>query len=377
MATLLDETQSKRATASPAVAPAPRNDLIPLLTFVASVAVLIWAYWNTLATTATFWDNPKYSFGFLVPAFTLALLWIRREFDSFHLDSIQKVGAGAVACGLLICACMQWIPGLDEMNATLQSFALFIGVQLWVAGGLLMVGLPSPVVNDKSAQLVGLGLLAGGLLMRLVFTYSPRMTPDMYSFVPCLAGLFLLVGGWNTIKWSGAAIAFLFFMFPLPGPLDTGLLQPMQKVATIASTYCLQTLGIATYREGNVIFVGEVQMGVVEACSGLRMLTVFIALAVAITLVTNRPIWERIVIVLSAVPIALAVNIIRITVTGLAHLAFGPAIAEDFHEGMGLMMPVMALGMLYVVFQVLAHLTIQDGPTGPLSIGRESRAAHG
>src|SRR5205085_7780945 len=135
------------------------------------------------------------------------------------------------------------------------------------------------------------------------------------SFVPAVAGLFLMVGGWPVFKWSAPAIGFLIFMFPLPGPLDTGLLRPLQGLATRASTYCLQTIGASAYSEGNTIFVGDVHMGVVEQCSGLRMLTMMVALSVAFTLVTNRPLWERIVIVASSVPIALAVNIIRITVT--------------------------------------------------------------
>ena len=111
----------------------------------------------------------------------------------------------------------------------------------------------------------------------------------MDSFVPAVVGVFLLVGGWKTIRWAGPAIAFLIFMFPLPGFLDARLLAPLQKVATLSSTYLLQTMGIPSYSEGNRIVIGEVQLGVVEACSGLRMLTIFVALAVAITLVTDRP----------------------------------------------------------------------------------------
>jgi len=199
---------------------------------------------------------------------------------------------------------------------------------------------------------------------------------EMYSFVPCVAGIFLLVGGWKTIRWAGPAIAFLVFMFPLPGFLDTGLLAPLQKLATTASTYCLQTMGIPTYSDGNRIVIGEIQLGVVEACSGLRMLTIFVALAVAITLVTERPLWERVVTVLSAVPIALAVNIARITVTGVLHLTVGAELADlVFHDAAGWVMMPMALGLLYVEFQILSHLVIEDGPAGPLQIGSPVKAA--
>ncbi len=122
--------------------------------------------------------------------------------------------------------------------------------------------------------------------------------------------------------------------------------------------------------------IGEVQLGVVEACSGLRMLTIFVALAVAITLVTDRPWWERIVTIVSAVPIALAVNIVRITVTGILHLTAGPELAEMvFHDLAGWFMMPMALGLLYIEFQILSHLVIEEDQTGPMQIGAGRRTS--
>jgi exosortase/archaeosortase family protein len=117
-------------------------------------------------------------------------------------------------------------------------------------------------------------------------------------------------------------------------------------------------------------------MGVVEQCSGLRMLTIFVALSVAITLVTQRPLWERIVIVVSAVPIALAVNIVRITVTGILHLTVGQELADKvFHDLAGWVMMPMALGMMYVEFQLLSHMIIEDSHKGPIAIGAGAQRA--
>jgi hypothetical protein len=172
----------------------------------ALLLALVWAYWNTLSDAARSWDNPKYSHGYLVPLFTAALIWMRRE------------PFGKVA---------------------------------------------------SSARWAGVGMIAAGLAMRLIATRLSSTVPEMYSIIPCVMGIFVLVGGWPTIRWAGPAVLFLIFMFPLPGPLDGGLLAPLQKVATVASTYALQTLGIAAYNEGNRIVIGELQMGVVEACSGL------------------------------------------------------------------------------------------------------------
>ncbi len=295
------------------------DQIVPLSILVGMLLLLVGVYWNSLdyRGAAWFWENPKYSHGWLVPLFTVVLLWMR--FEPFG-------------------------------EVTL------------------------------SARLTGLAILAGGLGARLMTTYYPYKVPEMYTFIPCVAGVFLMVGGWKTVRWAWPAVGFLIFMFPLPGFLDADLLAPLQRLATSASTYCLQTLGIPSYKDGNTIFIGDIQLGVVEQCSGLRMLTIFVALSVAITLVTDRPWWERIVIVLSSVPIALAVNIVRITVTGILHLTAGPKLADlVFHDLAGWLMMPMALGMLYVEFQILSHLIIEEDATGPLQIatGRKGAASAG
>jgi exosortase len=334
-----------------------------------SLAVLIAAYWNTLTRAALYWDNPKYSHGYLVPMFTAVLLWMRREVMK-PMELLGYIGSGlmgfGLALGLLRYALIEWA----SLSRVLDDGMGFLAVVTLVSGAALFIGEFVDFSKvTSSARWAGVGLVALGVVMRGAATYYPNVTPEMYSFVPAVAGLFLLIGGWPVFKWSAPAVGFLIFMFPLPGFLDTGLLRPLQGLATRASTYFLQTLGASAYSEGNTIFVGDVHMGVVEQCSGLRMLTMMVALSVAFTLVTNRPIWERIVIVLSSVPIALAVNIIRITVTGIMHLTVGPELANKiFHDLAGWVMMPMALGFLYVEFQILTHLFIEED-LGPMSIG--------
>ena len=72
-------------------------------------------------------------------------------------------------------------------------------------------------------------------------------------------------------------------------------------------------MGVAAFRQGNLISVPGADLNIADACSGLRMLTIFLALAVAMVFLVERPWWDKLIILLSAVPIALIVNIIRIT----------------------------------------------------------------
>jgi exosortase len=229
------------------------------------------------------------------------------------------------------------------------------------------------------ARWCGLALLAAGLGMRLYATHFAFVTVEAVSLVPSLAGVFLLVGGYRMIRWAGPAILFLVFMFPLPTVLKENILGRLQRVATAASTYVMQTMGISAHREGNRIAVRTwsddgkpeetLELGVVEACSGLRMSTIFVALAVAIVFNTDRPWRYRLVILLSAIPIALVVNVIRVTVTGVLYMLAGSnEFAEKvFHDWAGWFMMPLALGLLYVELQLLSSLVLVDESSAQLA----------
>ena len=263
----------------------------------ALTALLMFSYWPGLLSAQAAWNNPQYSHGWIVPLFSLAILFWWRQ----------------------------------------------------------------PVTPVRvSAHLAGLGLLMASLALRLFVARYRIITIDMYTFVPALAGAVLLGGGWSMFRWAWPPIAFLIFMYPLPDEATRYLLGPLQTMATMVSTYAIQTLGIDAIREGNQIVVGEMHLGVVDACSGLRMLTIFIALSVAIVMLGDLEWYEILVILASAIPIALAVNAIRITLTG-AMYTINPDIAEKiFHDWAGYFMMPLALGMLYVVQQLLSKLFVAD-----------------
>lgn len=281
------------------------------LWIVGMTTVLTVAYWNSLSRLTGEWKQPEYSHGYLIPAFAAVLLWLRRE------------------------------PFAEEVP---------VSHRWW-----------------------GVALLFVGFVIRVFGTMSVLFTVDYISFIPCLMGIFVMVGGLRVLRWAGAPIAFLIFMYPLPGFLKDNILRPLQELATQNSVYAMQTLGVEVYRDGNRIHLEQMDLNVVDACSGLRMLTIFIAMSVAIVMVivVHRPWWERLIILVSAVPIALAVNVIRITVTGLLYsLNVKREIADTFfHGGAGLVMMPMALGFLFFEVWILSKLIIETAPAIAASIG--------
>lgn len=159
---------------------------------------------------------------------------------------------------------------------------------------------------------------------------------DGWSMILWIAGLTWLLGGWPLVRWASPAIGFLFLMIPLPYRMETALSLPLQKIAARGSTWLLQSLGQPAIQEGTTIFIGEIQLEIVRACSGLRMFTGVIALAYVFAVLSKRPWWDKTIVLVSAIPAAIIANIIRITTTGLLYQVFeSESMRETIHDYAG------------------------------------------
>ena len=280
----------------------------PLLALAGLGLLLVWVYWPALDDMAHKWShNPQYSHGYLVPLFALALLWLRRE------------------------------------RLTAVSFQL----NWW-----------------------GVPLVAIGVALYLAGAYGYFDWLEGVSLLPCLAGVAVLLGGRRALAWAWPAIAFLAFMVPLPFGLEQALGGPLRSLATRASTWALQTLGLPALAQGNIIIVRAHKIGVAEACSGLSMLLTFAAVATAVAVVIRRPLLDKLLIVASAVPIALLANVARITATGVLYETAGSQVARAFfHDFAGWLMMPLAVGLLWVELRLLSRLLVERRSESPLPVG--------
>jgi exosortase len=288
--------------------PVSSRSLSPILPLLLVSACFLWAFGSTLTDLFYVWrTNDQYSHGFLVPAFAAFLLWLRRD----------KIQGRAMRPGLI----------------------------------------------------VGVLLLAFALGLRLAGVYWFYVALDSFAIVPCVAGLCWLMGGWTAFRWAWPSILYLTFMIPLPYRLSTAMSAPLQSLATTVSTFLMQTIGLPALAEGNVIALNEARLNVVEACSGLRMLMVFVALSAAMALLTRRPLLEKLILLVSAFPIAVVSNILRITATGILHETTNSETANVFFHDLGgwLMMP---LGLLFLAMELklLSHLLLEAPPAPPKTV---------
>jgi exosortase len=270
-----------------------------------------WAYWPTLAKLVGEWNHvDDYSHGFFVAPLAGYFLWVRR--DSF--------------------------PGLSVRVA-------------WP----------------------GLALITVSILARALGAWAYVEAVDGLTILLWLAGVVWLFGGWSLLRWSSSSIAFLFFMIPLPWSVERLLRLPLQNVAAGMSAWVLQFFGQPALREGTTILLGDFSLEVEEACSGLRIFVGIVALAVACVIVTRRPRWEKLLLLASALPVALISNSTRIVVTGLLHQWVSGEAANKFtHDVAGWVMIPFAAGLLALVYWFLSRLAREVEVVEPASVLRQA-----
>ena len=242
-------------------------------------------------------------------------------------------------------------------------------------------------------SLWGLPLLLLGMLAYLVSIYPGQVTMfQAYSMIIALAGLTLLLLGPAMMRWAWFPIAYLSLGVPVSQAYWDRLAERLQDIAATGAAVLLDLIAttelpkpFAVDRLGNRIDLFFNRQGtpvfeslnVAEACAGLRSLMAFVALSVAIAFFNRRPWWHRLILVLSAVPIAVGINVVRVTVVGIIALYDMDAATGEFHTFVGLLMLIPA-GMLFLALDwVLNRIVIREGNPRARPRARTSRTAGG
>lgn len=256
---------------------------------------------NFVKLASDWWNDPNYSHGFLVPVAFFWMVWQKR----------------------------------DELGNALRV------PQTW-----------------------GLGVVILGLLQLIAGTWGAENFVAHSSMLVVLTGMTLFLFGVPVLRLILFPIAWLIFMIPLPSIIFYSVTFPLQLVASRLAGGILDLLRVPNVIEGNVIYLANFTAGVVEACSGIRSLISLLAFAVLAGHFLSMKTWGRWVLAISAIPIALGVNSMRVAITGLLGNYLGSEWAEGFfHTFSGWLLFVGALGAMFGVAQILRRLNAVE-PTG-------------
>lgn len=196
--------------------------------------------------------------------------------------------------------------------------------------------------------------------------------------IATLGAIVLLLGGWRLARYTWLPVAFLVFAVPLPQRFYNGLTIPMRQWAAAVASGLLNLVpdleASATGVVIDVFYRGqslEPALDVAEACSGMRLLLAFMALGVAMAYLHERPLWQRLALVVSTVPIAILCNIVRVTVTGFIYILIHPKYAQGiYHDMLGMAMLPLAFGLYGLLALFMSNLFIDESVAEDIVVRR-------
>jgi exosortase len=288
---------------------------------------------------------------------------------------VERVWAhprGLIAClsALLILATWSYWPILAALANTLATSSDYSAGQLVPLVAILFIWRDRKALGELPLIPCWWGGLPLLLLAEMARNYgyvSMRQSIEQYAVVLTLAGLVLLVAGRQVFRRVVWVLLFLLLMMPLPNMIHSRISPPLQRLATTGSVFLLEAFGTRVTQEGNVVMLGDnTPMAVAEACSGLRMLTAFVIVAAFIAYMVKRPRWQKGVLLVSSIPVAVACNIIRIFLTGMIMLYVSVEVGEKFfHDFAGYVMMPAAVSLIFGEIWFLDRLVVPEHEEQP------------
>jgi EpsI family protein len=251
------------------------------------VLMLSYAYLPVLGALVTTWrERDDYSFGFLIPVISLYLVWYRRE----RLKQLPIQPA--------------YLTGL---------------LALVTVGSMLLVGAAGNVMVIQELSLVGM-----------------------------IAALVLLLMGKAYLRALAFPLAYLLFMIPIADEIIEPLHWSFQLMTAKISVGILQALGFTALLDGQYIVLPTITLEVAKACSGINYLISIIAIGIPLAYMTQKNVWCRVVLVVSAVAIGIAANWIRVASIGIWAYYGGEVVHGPFHVFQGLFVSQIGFVALFV-----------------------------
>jgi len=234
---------------------------------------------------------------------------------------------------------------------------------------------------------LGLILLVLVILFYIINIISPSGFGyfRQISIIGALAAVVLFLGGWRFLKTTWLPVVFLLFAIPLPeGYLRLATIPMRHWAATISTAMLNLVPKLEATVNGvviNIVYHGkpvEPALDVAEACSGMRLLMAFFALGVAMAYLHYRPVWQRLVLLASTIPIAILCNIVRVTITGFIHVLIGPEYSTGiYHDLLGMAMLPLAFGLYGILAWFMSNLIVdveeEKSSSKDVIISRHSR----
>jgi exosortase len=269
------------------------------------------------------------------------------------LASWLKIG---LVAGLLIALYAEILADLaaEWWNVPSSSYGMLIPP---LAGYIVYMNRKAILAIPGYPDLRGLGLTALGCIVLIGGHLAAEFYLARMSIVLLAAGLAWTFWGHQRFKLLTFPFVLLSTMVPLPAIVYNAIAVPLQLFASSAATLAAQAVGVSIYRQGNIIQLANTSLGVAEACSGLQSLSALLVASLLVGFIENGRVAGRVLLFLLAGPLAIFVNVLRITGTAiLADYRLEYALGF-YHSFSGWLVFIVGFGGLWLMGKLIFRFT--------------------
>jgi len=340
-------------------------------------ALFVCLFWPNLRRlwekTNPFDGEANWGHAICIPFIGLYFLYVNRRqlIDPDPLPARSRRWAALSAWAMLIVGVGMPLILVREVANTafltaIAGWAIFavatFALCLWREDSPLIEG-----AHRQSARWFGILVLLFGIEL-LGYAIYPGQNDFLKDFgmVITLMGVVLASAGWGIMRIAWFPIAFLVCGIPWPALMYSRVASPLQQLAANVAVWTLEVTGVESSASGTKILIeghGGIMrtLNVAEACAGLRSLMTFISVGAAVAFLSNRPLWQKIIITVSAIPIAIFCNVMRVSGQGLLDHYVSQQLSEDFaHQFVGMIMLIPAFLLILLVGWMLDQIFVEQ-----------------
>lgn len=248
-----------------------------------------------------------------------------------------------------------WRDGEHSHGPIMLALAMWLAHQRWQTYADEKGELGLTKIDVWSAWIVlGLGVVLYGLARTLGVIYV-----EVASFIPMLAGLILLRGGWPLLNALKFPVFFCLFMVPLPGFMIDGISHWFKTQVSVVVAELLWSLGYPITRAGVVLSIGPYQLLVADACAGMRTLFMLEAMGIFyLNVIRHSSVLRNVGLACLIVPISFTANALRVITLVLITYYWGDEAGQGFMHGFaGIVLFFSAMVLMMVVDTLLRKLS--------------------
>jgi exosortase B len=228
----------------------------------------------------------------------------------------------------------------------------------WVAWLLWRERAALPLQSTCGRSPAAVGLFVFGLLCYALGRSQALVQLEIGSQIPVLIGLGWMLLGRRALRTLAFPIAFTVFVIPVPGTMLDQLLLPLKQLVSAIVDNGLHAVGYPIARNGVVLMIGQYDLLIADACSGLNSMVALSGLGLIYTYVVGRARWHNVLLLLSVLPVAFAANVIRVMTLLLITYYFGDEAGRAFHSSAAWLEILLAFVGFFAVDNLLGWLSI-------------------